>query len=162
MSYPAQRKRRTDYPSGSCPTCGRVMPVCSLPGHERTHETHGAGSVPLDDQQRIVELYNRPRASLRSVAAATNWSETTVLRVLRAHDVVMRPQGSSHPLLSTEEQLRRTQLYGRGLSLEEVAELSGVTREAIRQTLIRNGVRIRGKANLRWTRQRRSDAREAA
>lgn len=156
VGYPKGRTR-TNYPERACQFCGRVMPACNVVKHERTHVDQN-GTVPPEDQETIVRLYNRPRASVRSVAQETHWSQSTVLRVLRAHGVEMRPMGSAHPKITSDEQLRRAQLYGRGLSIEEVAEVCGVTYEAVRQTLVRLGVPRRSRANLRWTRQRRSAA----
>lgn len=143
MSYPTGRPR-TNMPERECPTCGRVLPANLLPRHERAHlPLRDRLFVPPAEQDKIVELY-RHGGTLRSVAAATFWSRSEVRRVLIANGVTPRSRlGDFRPKITTEETLRRTQLYGRGLSIAEVAEVCGVNREAIRQTLKREGVKIR-------------------
>jgi hypothetical protein len=141
--YPPGR-RRTNFPEAPCPKCGRVMPVCNLARHEPKCGLASAGTVPMDEQLEIVKLYNQPRMSLSKVAAVTHWSETTCRRVLLAHDVSLRGTGYSFPRIGVNEQLKRTELYGRGYSVAEVADLCGVTYEAVRQTLVRMGVPRRG------------------
>jgi len=153
LGYPTGRKR-TNYPERSCSTCGRTMPACCLPKHERTHgDPRLRLSVPLEQQDEIVRLYNQRGGSLATVAAQTFWSQGTVLDVLRANGVPMRSQGSAHRKISVEQELERCELYGQGLSIHEVADRVGVTYEAVRQTLVRSGREIRRQGdNLRWKR----------
>lgn len=163
------RASRTNYPQRACPTCGLVVVACNLPRHERQHGDERLRTrVPLDEQPRMVELYRKGH-SMKRIAELTWWGETTVRRVLLANGVTLRPPGTGRPSspshIDVDERLKRTALYGRGLSLEEVAAACGVTREAVRQTLLREGVALRGKTNLRWQRRRRESlaaAREAA
>lgn len=159
MSYPGGRER-TNYPERDCPTCGRVMPACCLPAHARLHgDPRLRLSVPLEEQAEIVRLYNRPRSSLRKVSAQTFWSQSVVRDVVIANGVALRPVGSSFPRISADERLKRAQLYGRGLSLEEVARACGVTREAVRRTLAELEVPMRPRgSNLRWQRGRSTGA----
>lgn len=161
------RVRATSHPQRACPTCGLVMRACNLPGHERRHgDQRLRVRVSLDEQARIVALYRKGH-SLKRIAVLTWRGKTTVRRVLLANDVTLRPPSTGRPgspLLSIDEKLKRTALYGRGLSLEEVAAACGVSSEAVRQTLLREGVKLRGPANLRWQRRRRDSlaaAREA-
>jgi hypothetical protein len=113
--------------------------------------------IPLDDQKRIIELYQKG-GSMMSVAKATYYGQTTVRNVLIRNGVQPRPRGAYRPWspshISTEEKLKRCQLYGRGLSIDEVAEACGVTKHAIQETLRSEGVKMRPQGpNLRWQRK---------
>ena len=159
----SKRRRIVNYPTSACPTCGRVLRNNLMPRHARTHaDAPSRLFVPPDEQAEIVRLYRRG-GTLKSVAADTFWSKTEVRRVLLANGVQLRPRGTYGPKISSDEALRRTQLYGRGLSIDEVAAACGVSRVAITQTLKREGVRIRPVGvNRRWERQAASAARESA
>jgi hypothetical protein len=139
IGYPPGRKR-TNHPEATCAVCGRTMPVCNLARHEPVCGHASAGTVPPDDQAAIVTLYADPRMSIRKVAARTHWSQTTVRRVLVANGVQLRGQGHSMSRLTVNEQLKRSELYGRGYSISEVAKMCGVTYEAVRTTLVRMDV----------------------
>jgi hypothetical protein len=154
--------RPDTYPQRTCSTCGLVLAACNLPRHERTHgDPRERLRVPPEDQALIVETYRRG-LSLKRTSEATFWSQTVVRDVLLANDVQLRPPGTGRPRspqhITTEERLKRAQLYGRGLSLKEVAEACGVTYEAVRQTLVGLDVPRRDKTNLRWARARRERA----
>jgi hypothetical protein len=116
------------------------MPNCSLARHAPVCGQDTSGFVPAEDQQAIVKLYGSPRMSLRKVSAQTHWSPTTVRKVLQAHGVKMRGQGNTMRRISVNEELKRAELYGHGYSISQVAEMCGVTYEAVRQTLKRLGV----------------------
>jgi hypothetical protein len=138
-----------------CATCGRVLSAHVLWRHERTHgDPRERLLVPRDEQDTIVRLYRRG-GTFASVARETYWSKSQVRRVLLANGVALRPPGGRPgPKLSVEETLRRTQLYGRGLSIDEVAQVCGVTRVSIQQTLKREGVHLRPVGvNRRWERR---------
>jgi predicted HTH domain antitoxin len=151
-------------PRTPCPICGAPMPANNMARHQRTHgDPRERLFVTLEEQARIVELYNQRRASLRSVAEAAFMSPTEVRRVLIANDVPLRPPGSAYQprKITVDEELQRTHLYGLGLSLDEVAELVGRHREAVRESLRRAGVKLRPRGpNRRWERARRSAAGE--
>jgi hypothetical protein len=101
-------------------------------------------SVPPDVQAAIVRAYNRPRATLRGVAAEFYVSQGSVSRVLEIHGVDVRPRGHyGTPRLAVDEQLLRTQLYGQGHSLAGVAAIVGRCPSSVADTLRRNGVRLR-------------------
>jgi len=92
-----------------------------------------------------VRLYVHGRLSMREIAAQTFWSQTQVRRVLIANGVRIRPQGLTGAAkrgrqVSVDERLKRTQLYGMGYSLSEVAAMCGVTQTAVVNTLKREGV----------------------
>ena len=103
-------------------------------------------TIPLDDQLAIVRAYSRPRTTLAEVAASFYVSTGTVTRVLRAHDVPVRPRGgygASRARLSVDEQLLRTQLYGQGLTLAQIGDVVGRSPSSIQQSLVKAGVRLR-------------------
>jgi DNA-binding CsgD family transcriptional regulator len=154
VSYPATRKPRTNFPVGACDYCGREMPVCSLPKHQRTHRLPYVRLLPTADEQgAMVKAYQHGQ-SLAQIAATMFWSTTEVRRVLLLNDVTLRNVGSAHRKISPEQVAERVRLYASGLSLEEVAAACGVTREAVRHTLRRAGVTVRRRGpNRRWERQ---------
>lgn len=133
-------------PKRPCPTCHEYVPVNNFPRHVRSHLPHVERlPMPLDEQLRIVALYERPRASFASVSAATFWSKTEVRRVLLAHGVELRKPGSAvlPRKISVADELQRTQLYGQGHSIEEVAAIVGRHRTAVHESLKRAGVKLR-------------------
>jgi hypothetical protein len=151
-------RRGANYPQRACPYCGRTMTSNTLPSHVATHEVDQRDRFVMsrDEQAVIVHLYEHKGGTLKSIARDTFWSQSQVRRVLLANGVQLRQQGGHFgPKISTEEALRRTQLYGRGLSIDEVAEACGVTSEAIRQTLVREGVMRRAPHvnTKRWRRE---------
>lgn len=158
MNYPPKRAKRTNYPQRACPVCGRVMAANTLPRHEATHELDPRDRFLMsrDEQDAIVAAYRHKGGTLESIARDTHWSKTQVRRVLLANGVQLRERlGDFRPKISTDESLRRAQLYGRGLTIAEVAATCGVTNEAIRQTLKREGVERRavGVNSKRWRRE---------
>jgi hypothetical protein len=168
VSYPTGRKR-TNMPERSCYHCGRVMLACCLPKHERTHRLPYERLLPdADEQGAIVKRYGRGD-TLETIAADTFWSKSEVRRVLVLNGVIMRKPGRYGPKISRDEVLERIRLYESGLSLTEVAVARGVTHEAIRATLKREGVPLRrkggngaGRENLRRGRQLRLERLAAA
>jgi AraC-like DNA-binding protein len=153
-----KRAQRTSYPQRACSVCGRVMTVNTLARHEPTHELDPRDRFLMsrDEQDAIVRAYRHRGGTLASIARDTHWSKTQVRRVLLANGVQLRERiGDHRPKISSDEALRRTELYGRGLSIADVAEACGVTCEAIRQTLKREGVkpRARGVNTKRWRRE---------
>ena len=102
-------------------------------------------NVDAETQARMVRMYVHEGGTLRSVAEATFWSQTQVRRVLLANGVQLRARGAASLMargrqISNDEVLRRTSLYARGLSLQEVANVCGVTLTAVHNTLKREGV----------------------
>lgn len=137
MSSRRQRARCQDC--GGPKPAGRGRRYCDACAAKRHVPT-----VAPDVQEAIVRAYNRPRATLRGVAAAFYCSAGTVTRVLEIHGVDTRPRGHyGSPRLDVGEQLLRTQLYGQGLSLAEVADVVGCSPSSVAETLRRNGVRLR-------------------
>lgn len=159
------RARASYYPTASCLTCRAVLRVNLLSRHIAAHgDLRDRLQVSHDEQAEMVRLYARG-GTLASVALATFWSKTEVRRVLLANGVQLRAHGlgRSRPGISPDEALRRTQLYGRGLSIQEVADVCGVHRSAILATLKREGVRMRPQGvNQRWARRARATAEGAA
>jgi hypothetical protein len=95
VSYPATRKPRTNFPVGACDYCGREMPVCSLPKHQRTHRLPYVRLLPTADEQgAMVKAYQHGQ-SLAQIAATMFWSTTEVRRVLLLNDVTLRNVGSN-------------------------------------------------------------------
>jgi AraC-like DNA-binding protein len=113
--------------------------------------------VPPEDQDRIIGLYKRG-LTIRQVAQEVHWGPTTVQAVLQLnrHRVHIRPARGIFRRITVEEELKRAQLYGRGLSIKEVADVCGVHHSAVRASLIRAGVAMRPQGrNLRFDRSRR-------
>ena len=113
--------------------------------------------VPAADKAAMAALYARG-GTIRSVAAETYWSRTTVRRALLEQGVKLRPRSSwrRDARRDNDAFLYTAQLYGRGLSMQEVSEIVGVKRSTVRYRLIQMDVKIRPQgANLRWARQRR-------
>lgn len=132
-------------PRKPCAACG-LRPKRPGRGYryceECEQDTH-VPSIPAETQAAMVRAYNRPRATLAEVAAAFFCSPLTVRRVLAANGATPRPRGhGGTPRISVEEELRRTQLYGRGLSIADVAEIVGRSSTAVVATLQRAGVKM--------------------
>ena len=135
----------SNQPRAVCQDCGGPKE----PGRGRRYCAACTGkprvpTIPLDMQLAMVRAYNRPRAKLDDVAAQFFCSRQTVQRVLALHDVTLRPTNHyGTPRIDVDERLRRTQLYGRGLSLLDVANVVGRHPSAVLDTLRREGVRMR-------------------
>lgn len=110
-----------------------------------------APSLSLDDQLAMVRAYNRPRATLDSVAQQFYCARATVQRVLKIHGVASRPPNHyGTPRISVDEELLRTQLYGQGYSLADVAAIVGRSPSSVHQTLRKAGVKMHPRGvNLR-------------
>lgn len=94
--------------------------------------------LPPADQEEIVRLYRRG-LTLRQVAGRVYWSPTAVRRVLIEYGEPLRPHGSKAPLLSMEEKLRTSELYGAGMSMAELAILLGLHVSTVHRRLHRFG-----------------------
>ncbi len=97
------------------------------------------------EQQQILDLYARG-LTMKQVAQEIPCSMSTVWRYLHRHEAKVRqPWRGSLPLhgVSGEEQLRTAQLYGRGLSMKEVAAIMNVSIGTVHNRLRRLGVKSR-------------------
>lgn len=110
-----------------------------LPGTPEDHWPTQRTVVTPDEQSEMLRLYSRGW-TLKRIAAATFWSPTEVGRVLKLNGVELRHRSVGHEQLSINEILARTQLYGRGYSLAEIAELRGCSPTSVVQSLKRAGV----------------------
>lgn len=99
--------------------------------------------VPPETQDEIVRLYRRGH-SFKRIATEVYWSPTCVRRVILTHGITPRSRATSRKQISTDEVLTRTQLYGMGYSLAQVAEMCGCSVTAVTLTLTRAGVSTRG------------------
>ena len=138
-----------------CPVCGRRMRGCNLAQHLPVHEASAAERLApsAEEQARIVELYRRRGATLASVSAEVYWSPATVTRVLRANGVPITKRGGRRPYLPADDVLRTLELYARGYTIRQVAEIVGRSEESIRRRLLRNGARIRPVGFVQGTRR---------
>lgn len=155
-------KPRPKYP---CAVCGLPIDARNRSRHARTHgDPRDRLAVPRVEQEEMVRLYGRH--TIAEIAAITFWSHTEVHRVLTANGVRFRSQiPRRNPQITSEEVLRRCELYGRGYSLTEVAEMRGVTPTAIAHTLRRAGTPTRSPSEaqrLAHARGRRPAGVEAA
>lgn len=98
--------------------------------------------LPPEDQDEIVRLYRRGK-TIRQVADAVYWSPTAVRRVLVERGEQLRSRGSRNPILSTEEKLRTSELYGAGLTMTELATLLGLHISTVHRRLHRFGAIVR-------------------
>lgn len=98
--------------------------------------------VPEADQDRIVALYQRGWTT-RRIARETFWCKSTVSNVLHARGAYVRPRGGARRKVSAEDVLATAELYGRGYTLDQVGELLGLSRTAVRCRLIRSGSPLR-------------------
>lgn len=153
----------TPQPRSECPVCGAEITNHNLERHVGAHRDRRERLiVPAEEQQQIVRLHRRGK-SYAAIGRETFYGASTIRRVIVAHGERTRKPGGRRPWLPADETLRRTELYGRGHSILEVAEICGVSYAAVRNTLLRNGVAIRpAGVNLRWARSRRSERQEAA
>jgi lambda repressor-like predicted transcriptional regulator len=150
----------TKQTSVPCPVCGRLMRPGGLPKHVRSHgDPRSRLWMPPEIQDEVVRLYARGR-TIRQIAAVTFYAPTTVRSVLQANNVKIRPRaGYPTRKISNEEILRRCELYGRGLSLSEVAEVCGCAVSSVHETLKRAGTPRRSLSESnRLSRKRRDDA----
>lgn len=141
----------------TCAHCGREMRPGGMPAHMRTHQGRERLWATPDEQDRMIELYISG-LSMQAVADQSFWSATAVKRVLMVNGVTIRKRGHRYQQLSTDEQLRRCELYATR-SLDEVAELCGRARSSVYATLQANGVKLHSRG---WGGQRRAQRKEAA
>lgn len=128
-----------------CPTCGRMCASTAIARHQRFHDDPGSLlSATAEEQAEIVRLYKRGH-SLQRISDEHYFARSSVRRVLVANGIAMRPQGGPHPAqrLSAEETLKTAELYGKGLSMAELAEVLGLSISAVHRRLHVIGVKIR-------------------
>lgn len=90
------------------------------------------------EQDEVLALYRRG-LTIREVAQRVYWSATAVRNVLVVNGEPRRQRGSRAPMLATEEKLRTSQLYGAGLSMQELANLLGLHVSTVHRRLHRFG-----------------------
>jgi len=158
-----RKRKRSPQPRSECPVCGAVRTNHNMRRHVESHrDARERLNVPLELQAQMVRMH-RAGKSYAAIGAELFYGASTVRRVMVANGIPGRKPGGRRPYLPADEALRRTELYGRGYSILEVARICGVSYAAVRNTLLANDVRIRpAGANLRWARSRRSERREAA
>jgi DNA-binding NarL/FixJ family response regulator len=128
-----------------CPTCGQVCASTAIARHRRFHDDPSSLlAATVEQQAEIVRLYKRGY-SLQRIADEKFFARSSVRRVLIANGIAMRPQGGPHPAqrLSAEDTLRTAELYGKGLSMAELAEVLGLSISAVHRRLHVIGVQIR-------------------
>jgi predicted transcriptional regulator len=131
-------------PPTACPDCGWVMPSNALPKHRRArHADPRLALAPtLEEQQRMVELTRRGQ-SQRAIGELMHWSSSTVSRVLIMWGESRSRRNGHPPRLSADTVLETCQLYGRGYSVAELADLLSMTRSQVRRRLERGGATLR-------------------
>jgi transposase len=145
------------YPLVTCSTCGKRYASNQVARHERRHSDPLSLLVATPEQvEEIQRLYLRH--SMKEVAELTNWSIATVQRVLEKSGAKRRP---AHAVLRSrrvdnETLLKTAQLYGRGLSMDEVADLMDCTRSTVCRRLHSVGATIRKRGGRPRAQDRRA------
>jgi predicted transcriptional regulator len=120
------------------------MPSNALPKHRRARhaDPRYALDVPFEAQQRMVELTRRGM-SQRAIGELMHWSSSTVSRVLIMWGESRPRRYGRPPRLSSDTVLETCQLYGRGYSVRELADMLAMTRSQVRRRLERGGATLR-------------------
>ena len=102
-------------------------------------------TVPSDVQADMVRMYVHGGLTYKQIGERTHWSSTQVRRVLLANGVTPRAREvvCGRVQMSADEKLARAELYGRGYSLAEVADIRGCSVTSVVLTLERLGVKRR-------------------
>lgn len=89
-------------------------------------------------QSEVVRKYSDDSASSTALAEEFKVAKSTILRILRGNNVVVRRQP-----LTGKQVAQAKRLYKSGLSLSEVAEQMSINQETMRVAIIAAGVRLR-------------------
>lgn len=90
------------------------------------------------DQAEVVRRYSEDAATSTALAVEFKVAKSTILRILRENNVVVRRQS-----LTVEQVTGARRLYVSGLSLSEVAAQISVNQETMRVAIINAGVELR-------------------
>jgi AraC-like DNA-binding protein len=132
------------HPLEPCPTCGRMIARSQLDRHRRTHDDPLSLLAATPEQvEEITRLY--VNHNMLEVARMTHWSISTVQRVLERAGVQVRPRHLvRYPRhVDNETLLKTAQLYGYGLTMDEIAGLMGCTRSTVCRRLHSVGTKTR-------------------
>ena len=134
----------TEYAKSDCPDCGRLVCTRQMGRHRRTHSDPRSLMLPTDEQMaEMARLYQRH--SMREVARLTHWSVSCVQRTLAITGIPIRPMHTTmHPKrVDSETLLKTAELYGKGLTMEEISGLMGCSLSTVHRRLTVAGTQSR-------------------
>jgi predicted DNA-binding protein (UPF0251 family) len=147
------------YPTKKCPTCGRKIASNQIARHRAKHDDPMSQIVATPEQMaEIVRLYSDMHLSMLEVAARTNWSHATIQRLLAIANVQRRPKHIVYHRrhVDNETLLKTAQLYGRGLSMDEIADLMDCARSTVCRRLHSVGAKVHKPGGRARARDRRT------
>lgn len=113
-------------------------------------------SIPLEERERIVELYTQYGKTMEEIAKITFWSQTAVHRALHQSGCRIRKRGwnDKSKRLDPEKLLETAELYGKGLTGHEIAELLGIHPSTVYSRLHSADILIRPRRGGRGRRRK--------
>jgi hypothetical protein len=110
--------------------------------HRRRHDDPLSLSIVTPADQQTMAARYKGGASMTELAASMHYALSTVQRTLHLLDVTIRPAGynvARSRMISSEDQLKTNELYGRGFTMREVSELLGISQSTVHYRLHRGG-----------------------
>jgi len=105
---------------------------------------HPSSWASEPERAQMVALY-RAGGSLRSISKELHYSPATIGRALQREGIKLRGRGGAHKTnaMPAEAMLEAAELYGRGWSIAQIADLLGMSVAGVHLRLRRAGTKMR-------------------